>query len=64
MVLLNIGGIGFITVISFRKTLESERLNTICDHYDVDMVCQIETNKDWRTVNQSNNSVNNTGTSS
>lgn len=54
LILLNTGGIGFVTDRCLRKALKSERLKTICVNYDVDLVCLTETNKDWWMVNQSN----------
>ena len=61
LLLHNTGGIGFVTDSRLRETLKSEKLKTLVNNYDVDVICLTETNKDWRKVDQSNTIWNGTG---
>ena len=52
ILLLNTGGIGFMTEERSKESLKSEKLRGICNAYQVHIVCLTEINKDWRLVKQ------------
>ena len=54
ILLLNTGGIGFISEERSKETLKMERLKQITINYNIDLLCLTELNKDWRAIKQDN----------
>ena len=52
ILLLNTGGIEFMTKEQSKESLNLEKLRGICNAYQVDIVCLTKINKDWRVVEQ------------
>ena len=52
LLLINTGGIGFMTEARSKETLKSEKLRMLCNEYKIDVVCLTDVNKDWREVDQ------------
>ena len=50
----NTGGTGFISGERSKESLRMERLKLLCVNYDIDLVCLLEVNRDWRSVQQKN----------